>query len=61
MTSLFRKKMALARIRQLLFQHNLNQVSARNSFPNYAMNEVKWLKRLGAIKNGMGSQPSIQS
>jgi len=48
MTSFFHKKMALARIRQLLFKYNLNEVSARDSSPNSVMKEAKWLNRIGA-------------
>ena len=48
MTSFFHKKMALNRIRHLLFKHRLNEVSARDSFPTGAKEEVKWLNRLGA-------------
>jgi hypothetical protein len=46
MTSFFHKKMALAKIRQQLFKHNLNKVSARDSFPSNVMNKVKWFNRL---------------
>ncbi len=53
--------MALARIRQLLFRHYLNEVSTRDSFPNNVMGKVKWLNRLGASIRGMVSQPSTES
>ncbi len=54
-TSFFHKWMALARIRQLLFKHNLNEVSTWDSFPNNVnvMDKVKWLNRLGASIRGM--------
>ncbi len=48
MSSFLHKKLPLVRIKRFLHKYSLNEISARDSFPNSVMQEAKWLNRFGA-------------